>query len=144
MLELKEIFSFRRVNLYINAFVLIFLIVFLRPNHNEYTIKNKDFHTHCIKTETTIHETDINHIDLDNVNVHSHVLNPSVTYEMRGHSHDLDNIDEASPMNVVNYDPNNVYETKYDRHLEYILRGFVVVSVLISAVVINKLLLTQD
>ena len=137
MLKLTEIFSFTRINLYINIIVLLFFIIYLRPKHDTYTIQDKNFHTHCMKSIITREESE--YVDLENNDKHNHNIDPIIKYNIKGHSHE---VGETSKMyNMNNNKTDNIYEAKYDRHLEYLLKGFVVIAVLISTVVVNVNLL---
>ena len=133
MLKWTEIFSFTRINLYINIIVLLFFIIFLKPKQDTYTIQDKNFHTHCMKSITTSEESA--YVDLENEDKHNHNIDPIVKYNLKGHAHELG--ETRKTINMNNNKSDNIYEAKYDRHLEYLIKGFVVVAVLISTVVVN-------
>tara|TARA_Y100000385_G_scaffold280878_1_gene332726 strand:- start:34 stop:453 length:420 start_codon:yes stop_codon:yes gene_type:complete len=137
MLKFTEVFSFTRINLYINIVVLFFFIIFLKPKQNTYTIQDNNFHTHCIKSIIT--EEASRYIDLENDERHVHREDPIIKYNIKGHTHDMG--ETAKMYNMNNNNRDNIYEAKYERHLEYLLKGFVVIAVLISTVVLNVNLL---
>lgn len=139
MLKLTEVFSFTRINLYINIIVLFFLIIYLKPKQKTHTIQDNDFHTHCMKSKTIQEESE--YVDLENDYKHVHNIDPIVRYTIKGHSHDLG--ESRKMYNMNNNKKDNIYEAKYDRHLEYLLKGFVLVAVLISTVVVNVNLLNN-
>lgn len=137
MLKLTEVFSFTRINLYINIIVFFFLIIYLKPKQKTHTIQDSTFHTHCIKSKIIQEES--KYVDLENDDIHNHDIDPIIKYNIKGHSH---GVGETSKMyNMNNNNKDNIYEANYDRHLEYLLKGFVVVAVLISTVVVNVNLL---
>jgi len=137
MLKLPEMFSLTRINLYINIIVFIFFIIYLKPKQKTHTIQDTSFHTHCVKSIDKVEESE--YIDLENDDKHNHNIDPIIEYNIKGHSHE---VGETSKMYDMNNNRNsNIYEAKYDRHLEYLLKGFVVVMVLISIIVVNVNLL---
>ena len=137
MLKLAEIFSFKRLNVYINITVLLFFVIYLKPKQDTYTIQDKNFHTHCMKSIITREESE--YVDLENDNKHNHNIDPIIKYNIKGHSHDVGETRKMYNMNNNKID--NIYEAKYDRHLEYLLKSFVVIAVLVSTVVMNMNLL---
>jgi hypothetical protein len=145
MLKIVEIFSFTKINLYMNVIIIFFIYIFLKPSTSEFTIKNKNYHTHCSKHQTKIKQIDEedNYVNLEEdgeyVQIHTHDNKPN-NY-VSGHSHTMDDEIVRKPQISLNYNEDNIYSSVYDRNLEYMLKGFVVLIVLINTVVLNKILL---
>lgn len=137
MSKLTEIFSFTRINLYINILVFFFFIIYLKPKQKTNTIQDSNFHTHCIKSKIIQGESE--YVDLENDYEHVHDIDPIIKYNVKGHSHEAGKSSKMYNMN--NNKTSNIYEANYDRHLEYIIKGFVVVAVMISTLVVNVSLL---
>ena len=142
MWKIVEKFSFTKINLYINIIVILFIYIFLKPTTSEFTIKAKNYHTHCIRDERTVKviNEENEYVDLEedgDVVVHTH----RPEYNRVGvHSHTMNDELVRKPLPALYYDKDNIYSARYDRHLEYMLKGIVIVVVLISTVAINRAL----
>ncbi len=138
-------FSFSKTNIFINMVVLFFIYIFLKPDtsvSSQFTIKNPNYHTHCVKRGEQVKvDEDDTLVDLertDDATTHSHPNLYGASGYVAGHSHTKEDHTTIRPQPVIHYDSDNIYTTKYDRSLEYVLKGLVVVVVLISAVVLNR------
>ena len=128
-------FSLWKPKLYMNVVVVIFLLIFMRPSREQiYTIKNKNYHTHCVKKVTTTEES--KYLDLSNEDDHRH--SDKIEMSVMGHSHKAN--ESPKMKDVVYHNDNNIYEAKYDLQLYYLLKGLVVVTVIISTIIMNKIL----
>lgn len=143
-----NILSFTKINLYMNIIVVMFLIIFLKPTEHEFNIQNKNYHTHCQKQvskklliDLETHNEDVDNTDYNTNNTDHNHINKDTGIIFTGHSHELFDHKIKKPRLVENYNPKNIYESTYNRHLEYLLKGFVVIIVIISTVVMNKVLL---
>lgn len=139
MWKIVEKFSFTKINLYINIIVIYFIFVFLKPTTSEFTIKNTDYHTHCIKDRRkveVVNEENV-YVDLED-DMHTHP--PEFNKHVGVHSHKMNDEMVRKPQSALYYDKDNIYSAKYDRYLEYIVKGIVIAIVLISTVVLNRAL----
>lgn len=142
-------FSFSKTNIFINVVVMFFIYIFLKPDtsvSSRFTIKNPNYHTHCVKRGEQVKVGDDDTlVDLertDDATTHSHPNLYGASGYVAGHSHTKEDLfphdTTIRPQPVIHYDSDNLYTTKYDRSLEHVLKGLVVVVVLISAVVLNR------
>jgi len=138
MVNLSKLFSFKKVNVYINFIVVIFLIIFLRPNkENIYTIRNTDYHTHCVKETKIYEESEYIDLSLNATRSHNHEVEPE--YRIMGHSHETNTPKPPKLKKVRFADQENLYQAKYDIHLLYIIKGLVVIAVIMSTIIFNVL-----
>lgn len=134
MSNFKDILPLTKMKMFTNGIVLIFIYIFLKPTTKTYTIQNKDYHTHCFKTTNITEES--KYIDLES-DINNHIHKPTVKYSIKGHSHGLKSNVIPKPKEPENYNENNIYVAKYDRHLEYLLKAFVIIVVITSMAVFN-------
>ncbi len=136
MSNLKDILPFTKMKLFIFFIVFVFIYIFLKPSTKTNTIKHRDYHTHCSKTTSTYEESQF--IDLESELVMDKHIHPSVVkYDIKGHSHNTDSERIRKPETLEDYNKDNIYIAKYDRHLEYLLKAFVILAVLTSMAVFN-------
>lgn len=136
-------FSFSKTNIFINVVVMLFIYIFLKPDisaSSQFTIKNPNYHTHCVKRGQQVKVNDDTIVDLERTDesTHNHPNLYGSSGYVAGHSHTKEDHTTIRPQPVIHYDPDNIYTAKYDRSLEYVLKGMVVTVVLISAVVLNR------
>lgn len=142
MLKFHEMFSFSKTNIFINVVVMFFIYIFLKPDtsvSSQFTIKNPNYHTHCVKRGVNEDDTLVDLERTDDSTTHHHPNLYGASGYVAAHSHTKDDrTTTIRPQPVIHYDSDNIYTTIYDRSLEYVLKGLVVVVVLISAVVLNR------
>jgi hypothetical protein len=136
MSNFKDIVPLTKTKVFTNVIVFIFIYIFLKPTTQDTTIKHKDYHTHCVKTTTL--SKDSQYIDLES-DFESHIHKNVVKHNVQGHSHNPDSKRIPILKTPENYNKNNLYVARYDRHLEYLLKAFVVLVVLTSMLVFNAM-----
>ena len=136
MYNLSKLISFQKVNVYINITVIIFLIIFLKPDRkNTYTIRDKNYHTHCMKKTRNVEESEGIDLAVEESRRHNHEVLPE--YTITGHSHLTNTPYPPKPKKVRFADDHNIYQAKYDIHLLYLIKGLVVIAVILSTIVFN-------
>jgi hypothetical protein len=136
MLHFKDILPLTKMKLFTNIIVFVFIYIFLKPSTKTNTINHKDYHTHCLKT-TSIYE-ESQYIDLESeLEINKHIHPSAVRYNVKGHSHNSESEKIPKPKTIEDYKKDNIYVAKYDRPLEYLLKAFVILTVITSMVVFN-------
>nr|QOI90337.1 hypothetical protein HWQ62_00200 [Pyramimonas orientalis virus] len=129
MSNFKDIIPLTKTKIVINAMVLVFMYIFLKPSTRN-TIQNKNYHTHCSRIQIISEESE--YTDLGNT---KHTHDPIV---MQQHAHSHDNSNKNVPrLNRVSNSNDNIYNAGYDRFLEYLLKAFVIMIVITSTAVFN-------
>jgi hypothetical protein len=129
---LSDLFSLRKLNIYINIIVIFFIYLFVK-SHPRVDVRDSNFHNHCeTKTRTYIdNENDDEIVDLEMTVV--------------GHAHPQDDgsFSITKAKDIQNYSHKNIYTAGYDKMLEIYIKTFILVIVLISTFSINALLLKR-